>query len=141
MSSNEYISINRLASSVAEKYNDSTAIVIYFDTYYKSDFNKINIVPLKVYYLNQQKAFNTVDFFPSMRYISAPNFLVKEIKNGLNKLLIEVKETKNKQGNYTYHKVHVYNVNNPRLHERLNPNIRDFDNDLVNIDVDPDNLN
>ena len=137
--SNEYISVNRLASSVAQKYPDSLHVVVYFDNFYNSDFNRINIVPLKLAYINKRKAFKPVtDLFPDMRYISAPNFLVKNFKKGFAKLIIDVKETKSKQEDWTFHKMHIYPVNNKRLHEKLNPATEEFDKEVVDLDIDPD---
>ena len=137
--SNEYISVNSLASSVAQKYPDSTTIVIYFDNYYNSHFNRINIIPLKIAYINDRKQIKTIDdLFPEMRYISAPEFIVKNFKRGFAKLLIDANETTKEDEDWTFHKLHIYPVNNKRLHIKLNPSCVEFDRDIINLDIDPD---
>ena len=138
--SNEYFSVNRLASSVAQKYPDSLYIVVYFDKFYNSDFNRVNIIPLKIVCVNKQKQFKSIDdLFPNIRYVSAPNYIVKNFKKDLlAKLVIEVKETKNKVEDFTFHKIQVYYVFNKDLHEKLNPFCSQFDKDIIELDIDPD---
>ena len=142
MSSNEYVSVNRLASSVAQKFNDSLYVVVYFDTFYNSNFNRVNIQPLKIAYVNKQKEFKSIgDLFPEIRYVSAPEFIVKNITNDtFAKLIIDVKETKQiiYSEPFTFHIAHVYPICNKQLHEKLNPAKREIMKEIINLDIDPD---
>ena len=142
MSSNEYISINRLASSVAQKFKDSLYVFVYFDTfYYNTVFNRVNIKPLKIAYVNKQKEFKPIDdLFPDVRYVSAPEFMVKNIKQDMfAKLIIDVKEQKNNYAEpFTYHVAHIYPIFNEELHWKLNPSKKEINKEIISLDIDPD---
>ena len=140
MSSNEYVSVNRLASTVAQTFDDSLYVVVYFDTYYNSSFNRVNIKPLKIMYINKQNGFKSVgDLFNDIRYITAPNHIVKNIASDtFAKLIIDVKET-NKTNNseqLTFHTAHVYPVDNKQLHEKLNPTKIEISKEIIDMDID-----
>lgn len=142
MSSNEYISINRLASSVAQKFKDSLYVFVYFDTfYYNPSFNRVNIKPLKIAYINKHLEFKPIDdLFPDVRYVSAPDFMVKNIKQDMfAKLIIDVKEQKNNYAEpFTYHVAHIYAIFNEELHWKLNPSKKEINKEIVSLDIDPD---
>lgn len=141
MSSNEYISINRLASSVAQKFKDSLYVFVYFDTFYNSSFNRVNIKPLKIAYVNKYLEFKPIDdLFPDIRYVSAPDFMVKNIKSDMfAKLIIDVKEQKNNHAEpFTYHVAHIYAIFNEELHWKLNPSKKEINKEIVSLDIDPD---
>ena len=141
MSSKEYVSVNRLASTVAQNHPSSLYIFVYFDKYYSSDFNRVNIIPLKIVAVNDKKEFTPLDdLFPDIRYVCAPNFVMKNLKpkDAFYKLVIEVKETKNKNEEFNYHKIKVYSIFNAKLHEKLNPYRVSFGKDIVDLDIDPD---
>ena len=140
MSSNEYVSVNRLATTVAQTYNDSVYVVVYFDTYYNSSFNRVNIQPLKIMYINKQNEFKDVgDLFHDVRYITASNHIVKNIASDtFAKLIIDTKET-NKTNNseqLTFHIAHVYPVDNKQLHEKLNPAKKEISKEIIDMDID-----
>ena len=143
MSSNEYVSVNRLASTVAQAKPSSTYIFVYFDKYYQADFNRINIIPLKIVAINNKKEFSNIDdVFPDIRCVSAPKFIQKDLDldetNILYKLIIEVKETKSKNEEFIYHRIYVQNVFNSDLYDKLNPYHENFSNDIMRLDLDPD---
>ena len=143
MSSNEYISINRLASSVAQKFKDSLYVFVYFDTFYSASFNRVNIKPLKIAYVNKYLEFKPIDnLFPDVRYVSAPEFMVKNIKSDMfAKLIIDVKEQKNNYAEpFTYHVAHVYAIFNEELHEKLNPSKKEINKEIASLDIDPDDF-
>lgn len=140
MSSNEYVSVNRLASLVAQTFDDSVYVVVYFDTYYTSSFNRVNIQPLKIMYINKQNEFKSVDdLFNDIRYVTAPNNIVKNIANDtFAKLIIDTKET-NKTNNseqLTFHITHAYPVDNKQLHEKLNPAKKEISKEIIDMDID-----
>lgn len=142
MSSNEYISINRLASTVAQKFKDSLYVFVYFDTfYYNTVFNRVNIKPLKIAYVNKCLEFKPIDdLFPDVRYVSAPDFMVKNIKQDMfAKLIIDVKEQKNNYAEpFTYHVAHIYAIFNEELHWKLNPSKKEINKEIASLDIDPD---
>ena len=140
MASNEYVSVNRLATTVAQTFDDSVYVVVYFDTYYNSSFNRVNIQPLKIMYINKQNEFKSVDdLFHDVRYITASNHIVKNIASDtFAKLIIDTKET-NKTNNseqLTFHIAHVYPVDNKQLHEKLNPAKKEISKEIVDMDID-----
>ena len=140
MSSNEYVSVNRLATTVAQTFDDSVYVVVYFDTYYNSSFNRVNIQPLKIMYINKQNEFKSVDdLFHDVRYVTASNHIVKNIASDtFAKLIIDTKET-NKTNNserLTFHIAHVYPVDNKQLHEKLNPAKKEISKEIVDMDID-----
>ena len=140
MSSNEYVSVNRLATAVSQTFDDSVYVVVYFDTYYNSSFNRVNIKPLKIMYINKQNDFKSVDdLFHDIRYITAPEHVVKNITNDtFAKLIIDTKET-NKTNNseqLTFHIAHAYPVDNKQLHEKLNPAKKEISKEIVDMDID-----
>lgn len=140
MSSNEYVSINRLATTVAQTFDDSVYVVVYFDTYYNSSFNRVNIQPLKIMYINKQNEFKSVDdLFHDVRYITASNHIVKNIASDtFAKLIIDTKET-NKTNNseqLTFHIAHAYPVDNKQLHEKLNPAKKEISKEIIDMDID-----
>ena len=140
MSSNEYVSVNRLATTVAQTFDDSVYVVVYFDTYYNSSFNRVNIQPLKIMYINKQNEFKSVDdLFHDVRYVTASNNIVKNIASDtFAKLIIDTKET-NKTNNsvqLTFHITHVYPVDNKQLHEKLNPAKKEISKEIVDMDID-----
>ena len=140
MSSNEYVSVNRLATTVAQNFDDSVYVVVYFDTYYQSSFNRVNIQPLKIMYINKQNEFKSVDdLFHDIRYVTAPNHIVKNIApDTFAKLIIDTKET-NKTNNseqLTFHIAHVYPVDNKQLHEKLNPAKKEISKEIIDMDID-----
>ena len=140
MSSNEYVSVNRLASLVAQTFDDSVYVVVYFDTYYTSSFNRVNIQPLKIMYINKQNEFKSVDdLFHDIRYVTAPNNIVKNIASDtFAKLIIDTKET-NKTNNseqLTFHITHAYPVDNKQLHEKLNPAKKEISKEVIDMDID-----
>lgn len=142
MSSKEYVSINRLASTVAQKFKDSLYVFVYFDTFYYSPaFNRVNIKPLKIAYINKCLEFKPIDdLFPDVRYVSAPDFMVKNIKQDMfAKLIIDVKEQKNNYVEpFTYHIAHIYPIFNEELHWKLNPSKKEINKEIVSLDIDPD---
>ena len=141
MSSNEYISINRLASTVAQKFKDSLYVFVYFDTFYSASFNRVNIKPLKIAYVNKYLEFKPIDdLFPDIRYVSAPDFMVKNIKQDMfAKLIIDVKEQKNNSAEpFTYHVAHIYPIFNEELHWKLNPSKKEINKEIISLDIDPD---
>ena len=140
MSSNEYVSVNRLATTVSQTFDDSVYVVVYFDTYYNSSFNRVNIQPLKIMYINKQNEFKSVDdLFNDIRYVTAPKNIVKNIApDTFAKLIIDVKET-NKTNNseqLTFHIAHAYPVDNKQLHEKLNPLKKEINKEIVDMDID-----
>lgn len=140
MSSNEYVSVNRLATTVSQNFDDSLYVVVYFDTYYNSSFNRVNIQPLKIMYINKQNEFKSVDdLFNDIRYVTAPKNIVKNIApDTFAKLIIDIKET-NKTNNseqLTFHIAHVYPVNNKQLHEKLNPAKKEISKEIIDMDID-----
>ena len=140
MSSNEYVSVNRLATTVSQTFDDSVYVVVYFDTYYNSSFNRVNIQPLKIMYINKQNEFKSVDdLFNDIRYVTAPKNIVKNIASDkFAKLIIDVKET-NKTNNseqLTFHIAHAYPVDNKQLHEKLNPLKKEINKEIVDMDID-----
>ena len=140
MSSNEYVSVNRLASTVSQTFDDSIYVVVYFDSYYNSSFNRVNIQPLKIMYINKQSEFKDVgDLFNDIRYVTAPKNVVKNIASDtFAKLIIDIKET-NKTNNseqLTFHIAHVYPVNNKQLHEKLNPAKKEISKEIIDMDID-----
>lgn len=140
MSSNEYISVNRLATEVAQTFDDSVYVVVYFDTYYNSSFNRVNIQPLKIMYINKQNEFKSVDdLFHDVRYVTASNHIVKNIASDtFAKLIIDTKET-NKTNNseqLTFHIARAYPVDNKQLHEKLNPLKKEINKEIVDMDID-----
>ena len=140
MSSNEYVSVNRLASIVSQTFDDSVYVVVYFDTFYTSSFKRVNIKPLKIMYINKQNGFKSVDdLFNDIRYVTAPNNVVKNITNDtFAKLIIDTKET-NKTNNseqLTFHIAHVYPVDNKQLHEKLNPAKKEISKEIIDMDID-----
>ena len=140
MSSNEYVSINRLATTVSQNFDDSLYVVVYFDTYYNSSFNRVNIQPLKIMYINKQNEFKDIgDLFNDIRYVTAPKNIVKNIASDtFAKLIIDIKET-NKTNNseqLTFHIAHVYPVNNKQLHEKLNPAKKEISKEIIDMDID-----
>lgn len=141
--SDEYITVSRLADAVSERFSDAITIVVYFDRFFESDFNRVNIPPLKITYIDKKKSFKVLDdLFPEMRYVSVPNFLFRNNKKrGLMKLLIEVKESKDKENRWSYHKTNIYPINNRKLHQALNPDFeQDFDEGTIALDFDPDQI-
>lgn len=142
MSSNEYVSVNRLASTVAQAKPSSTYIFVYFDKYYQADFNRVNIIPLKVVAINDKKEFSNIDeVFPNIRYVSAPKFILMDLvlddTDILYKLVIEVKETKCKDEEFNYHRIGVDIVHNKDLYDKLNPYRAKY-NPIFDLDIDPD---
>ena len=140
MSSNEYVSVNRLATTVSQTFDDSLYVVVYFDTYYTSSFNRVNIQPLKIMYINKQNEFKSVDdLFQDIRYVTAPKNIVKNIASDtFAKLIIDTKET-NKTNNseqLTFHIAHVYPVDNKQLHEKLNPLKKEINKEIIDMDID-----
>lgn len=140
MSSNEYVSVNRLATTVSQNFDDSLYVVVYFDTYYNSSFNRVNIQPLKIMYINKQSEFKSVDdLFQDIRYVTAPKNVVKNIASDtFAKLIIDIKET-NKTNNseqLTFHVAHVYPVDNKQLHEKLNPAKKEISKEIIDMDID-----
>lgn len=140
MSSNEYVSVNRLATTVSQNFDDSLYVVVYFDTYYNSSFNRVNIQPLKIMYINKQNEFKSVDdLFNDIRYVTAPKNIVKNIApDTFAKLIIDIKET-NKTNNseqLTFHIAHVYPVDNKQLHEKLNPAKKEISKEIIDMDID-----
>ena len=140
MSSNEYVSVNRLATTVSQNFDDSVYAVVYFDTYYQSSFNRVNIQPLKIMYINKQNEFKEVgDLFHDIRYVTASNHIVKNIASDtFAKLIIDIKET-NKTNNseqLTFHIAHVYPVDNKQLHEKLNPAKKEISKEIIDMDID-----
>lgn len=140
MSSNEYVSVNHLASSIAQSFDDSVYVVVYFDTYYTSSFNRVNIKPLKIMYINKQNEFKDVgDLFNDIRYVTASNHIVKNIASDtFAKLIIDTKETNktNNSDRITFHIAHVYPVDNKQLHEKLNPARIEINKEIVDMDID-----
>ena len=140
MSSNEYVSVNRLATTVSQNFDDSLYVVAYFDTYYQSSFNRVNIKPLKIMYINKQSEFKDVgDLFNDIRYVTASEHIVKNIASDtFAKLIIDTKET-NKTNNseqLTFHIAHVYPVDNKQLHEKLNPAKKEISKEIIDMDID-----
>ena len=140
MSSNEYVSVNRLATTVSQNFDDSLYVVVYFDTYYTSSFNRVNIQPLKIMYINKQNEFKSVDdLFQDIRYVTAPKNIVKNIApDTFAKLIIDTKET-NKTNNseqLTFHIAHVYPIDNKQLHEKLNPLKKEISKEIIDMDID-----
>ena len=140
MSSNEYVSVNRLASTVSQNFDDSLYVVVYFDTYYNSSFNRVNIQPLKIMYINKQSEFKDVDdLFHEIRYVTAPKNVVKNVASDtFAKLIIDIKET-NKTNNseqLTFHIAHAYPVDNKQLHEKLNPAKKEISKEIIDMDID-----
>ena len=140
MSSNEYVSVNRLATTVAQTFDDSLYIVVYFDAYYTSSFNRVNIQPLKIMYINKQNEFKSVgDLFNDIRYVTAPKNIVKNIASDtFAKMIIDIKET-NKTNNserITFHIAHIYPVDNKQLHEKLNPAKKEISKEIIDMDID-----
>ena len=140
MSSNEYVSVNRLATTVSQNFDDSLYVVVYFDTYYQSSFNRVNIKPLKIMYINKQSEFKDVgDLFNDIRYVTASEHIVKNIATDtFAKLIIDIKET-NKTNNseqLTFHIAHVYPIDNKQLHEKLNPSIIEISKEIIDMDID-----
>ena len=140
MSSNEYVSGNRLASTVSQTFDDSLYVVVYFDTYYQSSFNRVNIKPLKIMYINKQNEFKDIgDLFHDIRYVTASEHIVKNIASDtFAKLIIDTKET-NKTNNseqLTFHIAHVYPVDNKQLHEKLNPLKKEINKEIIDMDID-----
>ena len=141
MSSKEYISINRLASTVAQKFKDSLYVFVYFDTIHYSPINQVYIQPLKIAYVNKHLEFKPIDdLFPDVRYVTAPEFMVKNIKSDMfAKLIIDVKEQKNNYVEpFTYHVAHIYPIFNEELHWKLNPSKKEINKEIVSLDIDPD---
>lgn len=140
MSSNEYVSVNRLATTVAQTFDDSVYVVVYFDTYYQSSFNRVNIQPLKIMYINKQNEFKEVgDLFHDIRYVTASNHIVKNIASDtFAKLIIDTKETNktNNSDRITFHIAHVYPVDNKQLHEKLNPSRIEINKEIIDMDID-----
>ncbi len=140
MSSNEYVSINRLATAVSQTFDDSLYVVVYFDTYYNSSFNRVNIKPLKIMYINKQSEFKDIgDLFHDVRYITASNHIVKNIASDtFAKLIIDTKETNktNNSDGLTFHTAHVYPVDNKQLHEKLNPAKKEISKEIIDMDID-----
>ena len=140
MSSTEYISVNRLATTVSQNFDDSLYVVVYFDTYYQSSFNRVNIKPLKIMYINKQNEFKDVgDLFNDIRYVTASEHIVKNIASDMfAKLIIDIKET-NKTNNseqLTFHIAHVYPIDNKQLHEKLNPAKKEISKEIIDMDID-----
>ena len=140
MSSNEYVSVNRLATIVSQTFDDSVYVVVYFDTYYQSSFNRVNIKPLKIMYINKQNEFKAVgDLFNDIRYVTASEHIVKNIASDtFAKLIIDIKET-NKTNNseqLTFHIAHVYPIDNKQLHEKLNPARKEISKEIIDMDID-----
>lgn len=142
MSSNEYISINRLASTVAQKFKDSLYVFVYFDTFtHSAGFSYVYIKPLKIAYVNKYLEFKPIDdLFPDIRCVEAPEFMVKNIKSDMfAKLIIDVKEQKNNYAEpFTYHVAHIYAIFNEELHWKLNPSKKEINKEIVSLDIDPD---
>ena len=140
MSSNEYVSVNRLATTVSQNFDDSLYVVVYFDTYYQSSFNRVNIQPLKIMYINKQNEFKSVDdLFNEIRYVTAPNHVVKNIASDtFAKLIIDIKETNktNNSEHLTFHIAHAYPVDNKQLHEKLNPLKKEISKEIIDMDID-----
>ncbi len=140
MSSSEYVSVNRLATAVSQNFDDSLYVVVYFDTYYNSSFNRVNIQPLKIMYINKQSEFKDIgDLFHDVRYITASNHIVKNIASDtFAKLIIDTKETNktNNSDGLTFHTAHAYPVNNKQLHEKLNPAKKEISKEIIDMDID-----
>lgn len=140
MSSNEYVSVNRLATEVAQNFDDSVYVVVYFDTYYNSSFNRVNIQPLKIMYINKQNEFKSVDdLFHDVRYVTTSNHIVKNIASDtFAKLIIDTKETNktNSSERLTFHIARAYPVDNKQLHEKLNPAKKEISKEIVDMDID-----
>lgn len=138
MSESNYISVNQLALNLQKLANKARAYVVYFDRYFEGEFNRVNIEPLYLGYIdkkNKMQEIKDIEF----KYLSAPGHVVKNIPSDtFCKLLIDTTPSKTDSG-YEYYKSKAYKqIRQEKLHEKLKKlkGIEDeFDKELLDINL------
>lgn len=140
MTDSVYVSVNKFVTSLKKVVKKSKAYVVYFDRYYKSDFNRINVPPLFIGYINEKNKLVEIKNI-DLKYLSVPNHVLKDFpENVFGKLLIDPIAEKTITG-FEFYASKAYLMQNEELHEKLRklkPQFieTDFAKELLEIDIE-----
>ena len=77
MTDSVYVSVNKFVTSLKKVVKKAKAYVVYFDRYYKSDFNRINVPPLFIGYINEKNKLVEINEYKYNHF--APLFIASAI--------------------------------------------------------------